>query len=159
MAYAILRVTKIASREQAVSVAHHNYRTQETPNADPALRHLNQELINHAQRSYWELANERIAERQLLCLRKDAVRCVEVLLTASGERFDKDPVTGGRTDIRELSWVRANLAFLRKRYGVENVIGCMLHQDESTSLLPGWSATLIRRAQLFNKPYVAVRMR
>ncbi|GAB2796589.1 hypothetical protein HNQ93_004345 [Hymenobacter luteus] len=117
MAYAILRVTKIASREQAISVAHHNYRTQKTPNADPALRHLNQELINHAQRSYWELASERIAALQLPRLRKDAVRCVEVLLTASGERFDKDPVTGRPTDIRDSPWVRDNLAFLQKRYG------------------------------------------
>lgn len=132
MAYAIIRVTKIASREQAQSVAHHNYRTQETPNADPALRHLNQELINHEQRSYWDLASERIAELQLPRLRKDAVRCVEVLLTASEEKFPKDPVTGQRADIRGSQWVQDNVVFLQKRYGAENVIGCMLHQDEST---------------------------
>ncbi|GAB3241972.1 hypothetical protein GCM10027346_37860 [Hymenobacter seoulensis] len=132
MAFAIIRVTKITSREQAISVAHHNYRTQETPNADPALRHLNQELVNHAQRSYWDLAGERIAELQLPRLRKDAIRIVEVLLTASEEKFPKDPATGRRADIRESPWVRDNLDFLQKRYGAENVIGCMLHQDEST---------------------------
>ncbi|GAB3243603.1 hypothetical protein GCM10027346_40490 [Hymenobacter seoulensis] len=132
MAFAIIRVTKITSREQAISVAHHNYRTQETPNADPSLRHLNQELVNHAQRSYWDLANERIAELQLPRLRKDAVRVVEVLLTASEEKFPKDPTTGQRADIRGSQWVQDNLDFLQKRYGAQNVIGCLLHQDEST---------------------------
>ncbi|TGE03308.1 MobV family relaxase [Hymenobacter fodinae] len=132
MAFAIIRVTKIANREQAQSVAHHNYRTQETPNADPALRHLNQELINHEQRSYWDLAGERIAELQLPRQRKDAIRAVEILLTASEERFDRDPTTGRKTDIRNSLWVKDNLAFLQQRYGAENVIGCMLHQDEST---------------------------
>lgn len=132
MAFAIIRVTKIASREQAQSAAHHNYRTQDTPNADPALRHLNQELINHEQRSYWDLATERIAELQLPRLRKDAVRAVEILLTASEEKFPKDAVTGQRADIRNSKWVQDNLNFLQKRYGAQNVIGCMLHQDEST---------------------------
>ena len=132
MAFAIIRVTKITSREQAQSVAHHNYRTQETLNADPTLRHLNQELVNHAQRSYWELASERIQELQLPRLRQDAVRVVEVLLTASEEKFPKDPTTGQRADIRGSQWVQDNLDFLQKKYGAENVIGCMLHQDEST---------------------------
>ncbi|AHJ95295.1 hypothetical protein Hsw_PB0005 (plasmid) [Hymenobacter swuensis DY53] len=132
MAFAIIRVTKIASREQAQSAAHHNYRTQDTPNADPALRHLNHELINHEQRSYWDLATERIAELQLPRLRKDAVRIVEVLLTASEEKFPKDAVTGQRADIWNSKWVQDNLDFLQKRYGAQNVIGCMLHQDEST---------------------------
>jgi Plasmid recombination enzyme len=132
MAFAIIRVTKIASREQAQSAAHHNYRTQDTPNADPALQHLNQELINQDQRSYWDLANERIAELQLPRLRKDAVRVVEILLTASEEKFPKDPATGQRADIRGSQWVKDNLDFLQKRYGAQNVIGCMLHQDEST---------------------------
>ncbi|WP_173664810.1 MobV family relaxase, partial [Hymenobacter sp. AT01-02] len=99
---------------------------------DPPLRHLNQELVNHEQRSYWDLANERIAELQLPRQRKDAIRAVEILLTASEEKFPKDPATGLRADIRESSWVRDNLDFLQKRYGTENVIGCMLHQDEST---------------------------
>ncbi|GAB3310049.1 hypothetical protein GCM10027348_42500 [Hymenobacter tenuis] len=37
---------------------------------------------------------------QLPRLRKDAVRVVEVLLTASEEKFPQDPVAGQRADIR-----------------------------------------------------------
>jgi hypothetical protein len=132
MAYAILRMTKVVSRDQAQSVAYHNYRTQETPNADPALRQLNQELLNHGQRSYWELANERIQELELSRLRKDAVRLVEVLLTASEETFPRDQVTGQRKDLRGSRWVQDNLDFLQKKFGAQNVIACVLHQDEST---------------------------
>ncbi|MBC6613371.1 plasmid recombination protein [Hymenobacter sp. BT507] len=159
MAFAIIRVTKITSREQAQSVAHHNYRTQETPNADPALRHLNQELVNHSQRSYWDLATERIAQLQLPRLRKDAVRAVEVLLTASEERFTKDPTTGQRADIRDSSWVKDNLDFLQKRYGSENVIGCMLHQDESTPHLHALVVPITQQQRVHKGEKVGVAVR
>jgi hypothetical protein len=159
MAYAIIRVTKIASREQAISVAHHNYRTQETPNADPALRHLNQELVNHAQRSYWDLATERIQQLQLPRLRKDAVRAVEILLTASEERFPKDPATGRRADIRESPWVKDNLDFLQKRYGKENVIGCMLHQDESTPHLHAIVVPITQKQRVYKGAPVGAAVR
>ncbi|MBX0293122.1 plasmid recombination protein [Hymenobacter sp. HSC-4F20] len=159
MAFAIIRVTKITSREQAISVAHHNYRTQETPNADPALRHLNHELVNHEQRSYWDLAGERIAELQLPRLRKDAVRAVEILLTASEEKFPKDPATGQRKDIRESQWVKDNLAFLQKRYGAENVIGCMLHQDESTPHLHAIVVPITQQQRLHEGERVGAKER
>ncbi|MCB2411136.1 MobV family relaxase [Hymenobacter lucidus] len=131
MAYAILRISKLTSREMATSATLHNYRGQDTPNADPTQFSRNQELINHEQLNYWDLASERIAELQLPRLRKDAVRAVEVLLTASPEAFPRD-ANGQAIDRRDTTWLRDNVAFLQDKFGARNVISCTLHQDEIT---------------------------
>jgi hypothetical protein len=99
MAYAILRIGKLKNRDIALSATAHNYRTQDTPNADPLQFSRNQELLNHEQRNYWDLANERIAQLHLPRQRKDAIRCVEILMTASSEGFARDK-TGKALDMR-----------------------------------------------------------
>ena len=131
MAYAILRISKLTSRDMATSATLHNYRGQDTPNADPAQFACNEELLNHEQRNYWDLATERINELQLPRLRKDAVRAVEVLLTASPEAFPRD-AQGQALDRRGSQWLHDNLAFLQDRFGAKNVVSCTLHQDEIT---------------------------
>ncbi|UOQ69229.1 MobV family relaxase [Hymenobacter volaticus] len=131
MAYAILRISKLTSRDMATSATLHNYRGQDTPNADPLQFARNEELLNHRQRNYWELATERINELQLPRLRKDAVRAVEVLLTASSEAFPRD-AKGHALDCRGSQWVKDNIAFLQDKFGIKNVVSCTLHQDEIT---------------------------
>lgn len=131
MAYAILRAEKITSHTSATSRTQHNYRTQETPNADSDQFSRNQELINHDKHNYWDLAAERIAELELTRLRKDAVRCVELLLTGSPEAFERD-ANGRADDMQDSPWLKDNLHFLQQRFGERNVIGCVLHQDEVT---------------------------
>ena len=131
MAYAILRAEKITSHTSATSRTQHNYRTQETPNADSDQFSRNQELINHDKHNYWDLAAERIAELELTRLRKDAVRCVELLLTGSPEAFERD-ANGRANDMQDSPWLKDNLHFLQQRFGERNVIGCVLHQDEVT---------------------------
>ncbi|MGY2134531.1 MobV family relaxase [Hymenobacter sp. HD11105] len=131
MAYAILRIGKIKSHSSATSKTQHNYRLQLTPNADPEQQHSNQEYLNHALRNYWDLAQERIHELGLTRLRGDAVRAVEVLLTASPEAFRRD-AQGRAADMRASPWVKDNLYFLQQRFGARNVVSFTLHQDEVT---------------------------
>ncbi len=131
MPYAILHTAKLKTPGMATCATQHNYRLELTPNADPDWGGLNEEYLNHEQRNYWLLASERIAELQLPRLRSDAVRLVEVLLTASPEAFPRD-AEGRAQDVRKTSWVQENLDFVQKRFGKENVIGFMLHQDEIT---------------------------
>ena len=131
MSYVILRLSKLKNLGMATSATQHNYRLELTPNADPDWGGLNEEYLNHDQRNYWLLANERIAELKLPRLRGDAVHLVEVLLTASPEAFPRD-AEGRAQDVRKTSWVQDNLTFMQQRFGKENVIGFMLHQDEIT---------------------------
>ncbi|MDO7854434.1 MobV family relaxase [Hymenobacter convexus] len=131
MPYAILRINKLKNLGTATSATQHNYRQQDTPNADPAWADSNQEYLNLERRNYWTLANERIAELHLPRLRSDAVRAVEVLLTASPEGFRRD-ADGRALDVRGTPWVQDNLDFLHQRFGKNNVVSFTLHQDEVT---------------------------
>ena len=90
MAFAILRIEKVKSVANAAAKTGHNYRLHPVPNADASRQGLNQELVNHAQRPLWELAEARVAALGLKRLRADAVKAVEVLLTASPEAFPRD---------------------------------------------------------------------
>jgi hypothetical protein len=90
MFYAILRLSKLKNLGMATSATQHNYRLQDTPNANPDWAVLNEDLLNHGRRNYWHLANERIAELHLTRLRSDAVRAMELVLTGSPEGFQRD---------------------------------------------------------------------
>lgn len=131
MSYAILRLSKLKNLGMATSATQHNYRLQDTPNADPSWAALNQEQLNHEHRNYWHLANERIAELHLPRLRSDAVRAVELVLTASPEAFARE-ADGHAKDVRGKDWVLDNYNFVRQRFGEKNVVSFTLHQDEVT---------------------------
>lgn len=130
MPYAILRVAKIKTAQQGAAKTAHNYRLRETPNADAERKPLNHEYINRAERNYWELATERIAEAGAK-VRPDSVRGVEVILTASPEAFKRDE-QGRVGDMRGSKWAEANVAFLQAKFGKKNVVAMTLHQDELT---------------------------
>jgi hypothetical protein len=131
MSYAILRLSKLKNLGMATSATQHNYRLQDTPNANPDWAALNEEHLNHGHRNYWHLANERIAELHLTRLRSDAVRAVELVLTGSPEGFQRD-AEGRAVDVRGTPWVQDNLSFVRERFGPKNVVSFTLHQDEVT---------------------------
>jgi hypothetical protein len=131
MAYAILRVEKIKSAATAAAKTGHNYRLHPVLNADPSRAELNQELVNHSRRPLWELAETRVAQLGLKRLRTDAVKVVEVLLTASPEAFPRDS-EGRIVDMRDSAWLMENRRFLAERFGPQNVVALTLHQDEQT---------------------------
>jgi hypothetical protein len=130
MPYAICRVAKIKTAQAGAAKTAHNYRLRETPNADTERKPMNHEYINTAERNYWELATERIQEAGAK-VRHDSVRGVEVLLTASPEAF-KRQADGSQHDWHESNWAEANIAFLKAKFGEQNVVSCTLHQDELT---------------------------
>jgi hypothetical protein len=130
MPYAICRVAKIKTAQAGAAKTAHNYRQRETPNADTERKPLNQEYINTAERNYWELATERIQEAGAN-VRHDSVRGVEVLLTASPEAFPRQ-ADGTPNDWHGSKWAEANIAFLKAKFGEQNVVSCTLYQDELT---------------------------
>lgn len=131
MAYAIMRWAKITSQTQANKATGHNYRQDKVLNADEQAPHPNVELVNTAERGYWELAEERIAEVVTRKVRDDQVRCMEVILTASPEFFERD-ANGRALNMSQSQWLKDQLTFLEKKFGKENVLSCTLHQDEKS---------------------------
>ena len=131
MAYAIMRWAKVTSQVQADKATGHNYRTDKVDNADKEALHPNVELVNTDRRGYWELATERIAQVVTRKVRDDQVRCMEVILTASPEFFERD-ANGRAVDMKDSQWFKDQLTFLEKTFGKENVLSCTLHQDEKS---------------------------
>lgn len=131
MSKCILRVAKISSHGSATGKTSHNYRLAEVPNADPERKHLNQEYINNGEKNIWTLANERIERANIKGVRKDAVRGMEFLITASPDAFQRDDVGQIKDDYRNTTWVANNLKFLSEKYGA-NLVAFTLHQDEKT---------------------------
>lgn len=131
MSKCILRVAKISSQGSATGKTSHNYRLAEVPNADPERKHLNQEYLNNGGKNIWTLANERIERAGIKGVRKDAVRGMEFLITASPDAFQRDDAGQIKGDYRNSTWVADNLKFLSEKYGA-NLVALTLHQDEKT---------------------------
>ena len=131
MAYAIMRHAKFTSKAQAVKATDHNYRTDEVLNADKEALHPNVEFINVAERSYWDLAEERIAEAGIKIRRHDQIRCVEIVFTASPEFFERD-ANKRAVDMQDSQWTKDIRTYLVATFGEKNLIGFQIQQDEKS---------------------------
>jgi hypothetical protein len=127
MSYAILRIAKLKAPQQIGRAATHNLRAHDTaaPHADPARRSRNLVEVGSA-----DVAGVMAAVEARLAsvpkFRKDAIRAVELVLTASPEFF----ATRSKAD--QNAWVEHSLAWLRDTWGAENIVSCVLHRDETT---------------------------
>lgn len=131
MPYAVIRVAKIKTVQQASAKTAHNYREHSLSNVDPNPPHPNKEYLNHEKRNYAELAEERISQVVTRKVRADQVKAVEVVMTGSPEGFKRD-ATERALDYSNSQWAQDNLHFLQNKYGKENVVSFTLHQDEKT---------------------------
>jgi hypothetical protein len=131
MSYAIIRVAKIKTAQQASAKTAHNYREHSLSNVDQDAPHPNREYLNAGKQDYGELADQRIGQVVQRKVRADQVRAVEVIMTGSPEAFKRDE-NGRAVDYSKSKWAQDNLHFLQNKYGKENVVSFTLHQDEKT---------------------------
>ncbi len=125
--YAILRFAKYKGPEIG-RIEAHNERTKETyasnPDVDTSRSRLNFHLVK-PQHSYRTEAEKQIAEAGCRT-RKDSVRVVETLITASPEFFqNKSP--------REVqAFFRLALDFIKSKQSPKTIISAVVHMDEKT---------------------------
>jgi hypothetical protein len=131
MPYAVIRVAKIKTAQQASAKTAHNYREHSLSNVDQDAPHPNREYLNAGKQDYGELADQRIGQVVQRKVRADQVRAVEVIMTGSPEGFKRD-AAGRAVDYSKSKWAQDNLHFLQNKYGKENVVSFTLHQDEKT---------------------------
>lgn len=125
--YAILRFAKYKGPEIG-RIEAHNERTKEkyasNPDVDTQKSHLNIHLIT-PERKYRAEAERQIAEAKCHT-RKDSVRVVEALITASPEVFQ-----GMKTaEIR--AYFEYAMEFIQKRQNPQTMISAVIHMDEKT---------------------------
>ena len=119
MNYAILRTQKLKAAGAVWRSLKHAFREQPTPNADPARAAKNVHLGATSAAEAMQKVRDRLPEKH----RKDAVLCIEYLVTYSPER-------DGSIDRR--AYFNDALQWLKDRHGAANVVYSGLHYDEKT---------------------------
>lgn len=122
MGYAILRIQKLKSAVAVHRSMKHSFRAQETPNADPTLAHENTHIGAQSVAEGMAAFRARLPAKH----RKDAVQCIEYLMTASPDAMK------GKSRAEQDAYFRDALEWLRARHGAENVVYAGIHRDETT---------------------------
>lgn len=122
MSYAILRTQKLKSAVAVHRSMKHAFRAQDTPNADlaktPDNTHIGAQSVAEGMAAFRAELPEK--------MRKNAVQCVEYLVTASPEAMQ----TMSRKE--QDAYFADSLDWLRARHGAENVVYAGIHRDETT---------------------------
>ncbi len=123
MAYSIIGIKNHKSMASVAQVGHHNERTRETRNADPARTPFNERLLGSG--DLRADVQARLDAAGITKVRANGIRAVEHFISASPEWFQEAPPTQRR------EWADRTLTWLKGRYG-ENLVAVNLHVDETT---------------------------
>ncbi len=148
MAYGICRIAKLKNGGAIAASEKHTLRQRETPNAD--LSKENERFIgSFPAHEISTLELEVFARIGEQTIRKDAVLCVEILLTASPEYFRPDDQgRAGKWDAAQLSaWKQANHQWLSERFG-DRIVRAELHLDEATPQIHAYLVPLDQKGKL-----------
>lgn len=126
--YAILRTQKLKTIQDVAGSGSHVFRLRDTPNADPARTSENKVLVGGESNLLHQVVNSRIENglNEKAKVRKDSVRAIEFMLTASPDWFEK------ATKKQFEQWQEANVDWLKSKYGEANLVSAVLHVDEQT---------------------------
>lgn len=130
--YAIINLKKMHNKDLA-KISEHNRRespdgTYSNPNIDPGRTHLNIRRSDHPEEETLKtLIDRRIAEREIQKkkVRKDAVKMISVLVTASPEYMN----SLNRED--QIRYFDECFKFCQRRFGKKNCIEMNVHFDET----------------------------
>lgn len=131
MSFAILRTAKLKSFGEIGGSLSHNYRDRPTSNANPQQTPNNEHSLKNA-----ELVMNAIKDKLPEKRRKDAVLCIEYLITAS-------PDWVGWNRLEEKKYFDDAKKWLEDRHGKDNVIATTIHRDESTPHLIAYVVPLV----------------
>lgn len=146
--FAIMRCEKLNSRGNVGASLQHAFRERDTPNADASKTPENEHLVNSELTDQaMEKLNDLLPEKH----RKDAVLCVEYVMTASPEWMNSAPPDAQKEFMdRSMEW-------LTDKYGAENVIAAIVHKDEATPHLSAFVVPKTEDGRLSAKDFIGSR--
>ncbi|WP_051690218.1 MobV family relaxase [Halomonas alkaliantarctica] len=124
MSFAIMRFAKLKTGAPITGAVSHIARSRPTPNADPARQHLNRSIVGPGHDDAAAIRSA-IAGRTPDKFRKDAVRVLEFVVTATPDWFDQNPSQVDEYFDSAVDW-------LKQKFGSDNVVCAVQHNDEST---------------------------
>ena len=125
----------------------HNFREQETLNANPELTPNNEHLLAENRSEAMGNLRNKLPEKR----RKDAVVAVEYMMTASPEYFES------ATDEQQQEFFKQSLDWLKNKYGADNVIAASIHRDERTPHMAAYVVPLTSDGRLSAKEFIGNR--
>lgn len=137
MSKAILRTAKLKTFGNIGGSLAHNYRTINTPNADPSRTPNNIHSLPNAE-SVKNAIQNRLPEKR----RSDAVLCIEYLITASPEW------SGWQDGNKTQEYFNRSIEWLKEKHGAENVVATSIHFDETTPHLVAYVVPLDDKQKL-----------
>jgi len=137
MSIAILRTAKLKTFGNIAASLAHTYRTRDTPNADPD-RSQDNSHSHRAPEEVLEALRVRLPEKR----RKDAVLALEFFVGASPQWFE------GKNRIQQDAYFHNAMAWLEKRHGRENLVGCSIHRDERSPHLVAYVVPIDAKGKL-----------
>jgi hypothetical protein len=147
MPHAIARIAKLKSGNVGAS-GQHTRRAREVPNANPEITNIRfiGQPDKSENRNLETIVRERIGDQTI---RKNAVLCVEMLLTASPEYFrPDDPSKAGYYEPDRLANFQQTVhSWLDNQYG-ERIVRAELHLDETTPHIHAYLVPLDERGKL-----------
>lgn len=147
MNYAILRTAKLKTMGNIGGSLAHNYRTIETPNADPNLTSKNHHTVATPE-AVKQAIKDRLPEKR----RADAVLCIEYLITAS-------PEWEGWGNSLEDEFFKRSAQWLMDKHGAENIAGMIIHRDISTPQLVAYVVPIDQKGKLNCKDFLGGRVK
>ena len=149
MAYAILRAKKLKTPGSVAAALQHNFRERETPNADSGLTPENEHHHSASTDQAMGLLRARLPAKH----RKDAVLAVEYVMTASPAWFER------ATPELQHAFFERSLAWLRGKYGAENIVAATVQRDEKTPHLSAFVVPRTPDGRLSAKEFIGNRDR
>ena len=145
--FAIIRAHKHKTVSAVARSARHTFREQPTLNADSSQSSRNRFAGSRSTKALLSSLAERLPANR----RKDAVLCIEYLITASPEAFTKH---GGHLDDLGSGYFADALSWLHARHGQANIISAAVHLDETTPHLVAYVVPLTRDGRLCARDFL-----
>lgn len=120
MAMAILRTAKLKSMGNVAASLSHTYRTRETHNADP--QRYDDNTLERSPKAVLEDLKAKLPDKR----RKDAVLCIEYMVSASPQWFE------GKSRAQQDAYFEDAKRWLIERHGAANVLDFSIHRDEKS---------------------------
>lgn len=147
MKYCILRTSKLTSFGSIASSARHTFRELDTPNADAGRTHLNQTVGAKSSLAVCAAVRPKLPERR----RRDAVLCIEYLITASPEWLREI------TADTQTKYFNDALGWLASVHGRGNIVCANLQLDETSPHLVAYVVPLCADGRLSAKEFLGGR--
>ena len=148
---AIIRVAKLKTGGNIGGSGKHNYRENETLNADRSKTKDNKHFGCQSADELLLAVQARI--ETVPNLRSNSVRCLEYLITASPEFFDK----ADGTQSRRGQYFNDSLKWLEAKHGKENIVATSLHLDEKTPHLVAYVVPIDKSGRLNARSFTGGR--